>query len=152
MVHHALIGLVVLASAADSAPSTANADSAAHQQACVQLCAKEFTDNGQRECLGRERMAAQRELDALVAAVTRSERDREVLAAFNETQSAWLAYCTADCYAVGVNWTNGSGRRAAEEFCRVDHIRRRAFDIWLNYHLESLSEPRIACNDQRPDA
>ena len=150
MIAIVLVGTLAVMS---SPPATVQAAHTPAEPACLRACEEEISNSGQRDCLLRDEERAQRLLDAEVAAVTKEHSNEpDVLAAFNDTQTAWIAYYSADCHAVNVNWTGGSGRRTATAFCRADHIRRRAFDIWLNYHLESLPEPGRLCTFLRPDA
>jgi uncharacterized protein YecT (DUF1311 family) len=152
MMHQVLSFILSMALVGGPDPAAPTA-SAIGRQSCLRLCEQETATIQNRECLLREEELAKRALDAEVAAVTESSAGRpDVLTAFNDTQKAWIAYYTADCAAVALNWAGGSGQRNASAFCRVDHIRRRAFDIWLSYHLESLPEPGLVCNDLRPDA
>jgi len=111
-----------------------------------------------RECLIRQKDVAQKELDAAVDAVRKrlssrsSEAARNVLNAFDKSQTAWLAYYGAECQAVADNWADGSGERVALIFCLVEHMRQRTFEIWRNYHLEQLPEPRVLCGNSSPDS
>lgn len=137
-----------------SAPTPAlSSPPGAGQQPCLRLCEHETTTLQNRDCLLADEKTALQQLEAEIAAATKSFGDNaEALAAFNDAQKAWLAYYAADCETVRIAWAGGFEQRNAMAFCRVDHIRRRAFDIWLRYHLESLPKPGLVCNDLWPDA
>lgn len=148
-----LVGLLSLSSPPASGTKTAG------ESACLRVCEEDSSTSGQRECLRREKDAAQKQLDAAVRAVEGSfskdgkKTDPSIPDAFRKAQAAWATFYAADCYAVATTWTDGSGRRGAAEFCLLDHIRRRTRDLWFTYHLESaVAQPAVVCNDLRPDA
>jgi uncharacterized protein YecT (DUF1311 family) len=164
MLAYALAGAITVLAAGTSpataapAPTPAPAARAAVTTVCLHVCEEEVTTVAQRECYAREREAAQAALDQTIAALESAHPpsggepyDKDVLAAFRPAQDAWTAYVEAQCHAVGVTWSDGSGRLGAVQLCLLDHIRDRNHEIWVAYHLEDLPEPKVLCAESRPD-
>jgi uncharacterized protein YecT (DUF1311 family) len=132
------------------------------QTACESRCGEAPTELEPRQCFSAELAQAHEELDRVLAAALEEwelepsdDPDpavRERLDAYSraiperlrEAQDDWRQFMTSDCAAVGAVWTNGSGRAGAELVCRLEHVRRRAHDLWTVY-LEGDAEVGKPC-------
>lgn len=126
------------------------------ESTCVNVCQEEITNTGERECLSRHLAETQKQLDTLVASVRKElsakRESRDTLQAFERSQSAWSSYHVAECQADASKFSGGTIERTAHVFCLLEHSMRRAYELWRNYHLRGVPEPRVICDDSGPDA